>query len=104
MNVTVQFFDGCPNWHQVDERLRTALADCGLTGVEVRYEVVDTPERAESIGFRGSPTLLINGVDPFADPTGCVGLSCRLFTTDEGLAGSPTVAQIVMALCSPTDV
>lgn len=38
--------------------------------------------------------LLIDGVDPFADPNAPVGLSCRVYTTDTGYRGSPTLEQV----------
>ena len=47
---------------------------------------------------RGSPTVLVDGVDPFGDDAGAVGLSCRLYRTDAGLVGAPTVDQLVSAL------
>ena len=31
------------------------------------------------MGFRGSPTILVDGVDVFAEPDAAVGLSCRRF-------------------------
>jgi hypothetical protein len=42
--------------------------------------------------------MLINGVDPFADPDAPVGLSCRVYRTDDGPAGSPTVEQLLAVL------
>ena len=40
-------------------------------------------EAAEA-GMRGSPTLLINGVDPFAAPGQAPGLACRLYRDAAG--------------------
>ncbi|MDK1017238.1 MAG: thioredoxin family protein, partial [Actinomycetota bacterium] len=48
--------------------------------------------------FHGSPTVLINGIDPFAENDAPVGLSCRIYRTDEGLAGTPTIDQLRQAL------
>ena len=97
--VKVQFlyFDGCPHWELAQARLREALEVHGEP-VEVERVVVDTPEKAESYGFLGSPSVLIDGVDPFAEPAAPVALSCRLYRTPEGVAGSPTVQQLVAAL------
>ncbi|MCH7670182.1 MAG: thioredoxin family protein [Acidobacteria bacterium] len=94
--VTLQYFDGCPNWKDTDAYL-TALHDEGL-GITVSLELVDTQEKAESANFRGSPTVLINGVDPFADPDAPVGLSCRMYPSDDGYVGSPTLEQLRSAL------
>lgn len=97
MEATLQYFGDCPSWHVLDECLQAALAQVGVP-VAVSYEVIDTPAQAEAAGFRGSPTILIDGRDPFEDPSLQVGLSCRLYPTPEGLQGSPTTAQLVAAL------
>ena len=39
----------------------------------VTLQAVPTAEEAEAVGFRGSPTVLVDGVDPFADPAAPVG-------------------------------
>jgi hypothetical protein len=49
-------------------------------------------------GNRGSPTVLIDGEDPFADPDAPVGLACRVYPTADELAGAPSVAQLTAAL------
>jgi hypothetical protein len=47
----------------------------------------------------GSPTLLINGVDPFAAPGQLPTLSCRLYPDATGrLEGAPPVAALRQAL------
>ncbi|WP_040493594.1 hypothetical protein, partial [Ilumatobacter nonamiensis] len=56
--------------------------------------IVDTPEEAERTRFRGSPSILVDGVDPFTDADAPVGLSCRMYQTPDGLAGSPTLDQL----------
>ena len=118
--VTICYFDGCPHWQQVNERLRslravalemvfgavvgpsglgwihesevmTYLAELGFL---LRHELVATVEDAEAASFRGSPTILIDGRDPFARGDEPVGLSCRIYQTPNGPAGSPTDAQL----------
>lgn len=98
MDVTLQYFDGCPNWQVADERLLEALELAGLGATAVDRRLVSTPGEAEAVGFRGSPTVLIDGIDPFADPDAPVGLSCRVYRTAGGLAGSPTVDQLLAVL------
>ena len=91
MTVTLLYFDGCPNWRLVDESL-TRLAD--ELGFDVDRRKVETPEDAERLEFRGSPTVLVDGRDPFATGDEPVGLSCRVYQTPEGVAGAPNADQL----------
>lgn len=97
MTVTLLYFPGCPNWETAEANLRAALEEIGA-GTAVHRRVVDTVEDAERLGFLGSPTVLIDGRDPFGEPGATPGLSCRVYRTDAGLAGAPTVAQLRAAL------
>jgi hypothetical protein len=98
VEVTVRYFDGCPHWQTVDDRLRGVLHTLGRADVTVVYEKVETPEDVERLGFVGSPTLLIDGHDPFGVPNAAVGLACRVYRTPAGLEGSPTVEQLTEVL------
>lgn len=97
MTVTLLYFPGCPNWRTAEANLHSALAEVGVEAT-VQRRVVDTLEDAERQGFPGSPTVLIDGRDPFAEPTAVPALSCRVYRTDAGIAGAPTVAQLRSAL------
>ena len=92
MEVTLQYFDGCPNWEVLDHRIAEALH--GRTDASIIRQRVGTTEEAVRLGFHGSPTILIDGIDPFAEPSAPVGLACRVFRTPNGLAGSPTLEQL----------
>lgn len=97
MEITLQYFDSCPNWKITDQRLRELVREMELTA-EIDYQRIDTPEQAEQDNFRGSPTVRIEGVDPFAEPDAPAGLSCRVYATDDGPAGSPTKEQLARAI------
>lgn len=97
MDVRLLCFDGCPNWQETADRLRQAIALAGLT-ITPQHVRVKTADDAERLSFRGSPTVLVDGADPFADDEAPVGLSCRVFQTPDGLRGAPTVEQLVEAL------
>lgn len=86
------YFDGCPHWRVADRRLAAIAAE--RPDVAVSRHRVETVEEAERLGFHGSPSILVDGVDPFARPDAGVGLSCRIYSTPEGLAGAPTVGQL----------
>ena len=96
--MTLRYFDGCPHWRIAHDRLRQALRDEGLAHVEPVLELVETSEDAERLRFVGSPTILIQGRDPFVGPEESFGLSCRVYQTPDGLAGSPTPDQLRAAL------
>ncbi len=96
MVVTLMYFDDCPNWKIADERLAQLSEE--LTDVTLERRLVGTPEDAERHEFRGSPSILVDGVDPFAAPDAPVGLSCRVYQTPDGPAGSPTVEQLCRVL------
>lgn len=95
MQVTLRYFDGCPNWLTVAEELADLAEQFDL---DVSHERVDTPEAAERLGFRGSPTVLVDGRDPFATGDEPTGLACRVYPTPDGYRGAPTRWQLREAL------
>jgi hypothetical protein len=98
MEVRLRYFEGCPHWRIMHERLREALRQDGLADVEPILERVETDDDAQRLRFIGSPTILINGHDPFAGDEAPFGLTCRVYQTPVGLAGSPTPEQLREAL------
>lgn len=99
MDITLLYFDDCPNWQIADQRLAAVTA--GRAEVVVTQHRIDTPEDAERVGFHGSPSILVDGVDLFPEPGAAVGLSCRVYRTPEGLSGAPTTEQLRTALGLP---
>ena len=93
MDITLQYFDDCPNWHVADERLRAALDAAGRTD-PITYVRVESDDEARRLDFHGSPTILVDGRDPFETSGLVVGLACRVYRTPAGLAGSPTYEQL----------
>ena len=94
MKVTIQYFDGCPHWKLADQRLQGVLRRLDRRDVRLDYQLIDSPEAADHARFRGSPTILIDGRDPFADESQPFGLSCRVYETENGPQGAPTEAQL----------
>jgi hypothetical protein len=97
VQVTLLHFDGCPNWETTFRQLETLSAELEF---DLERRQVDTPADAERLTFRGSPTVLVDGRDPFATGDEPVGLSCRVYITDAGLVGAPTEQQLREALAS----
>ncbi|GAA3803470.1 organomercurial lyase [Streptomyces chiangmaiensis] len=80
----------------VEERIARAL-----DGRRVDAELVKVAdqEQAARLGMTGSPTVLINGVDPFAVPGTPPSLSCRLYRESDGrVDGAPSVSDLREAL------
>lgn len=95
MKLELLYFDDCPNWEVAAERLDAIAASRGLV---VERRIVATAEEAQAARFRGSPTVLIDGRDPFASGDEPFGLMCRLYATPDGSAVSPTIEQLEAAL------
>jgi hypothetical protein len=78
------FWEECPSHHQCYDRLEGTMREEGIAAPIVRTEIT-TDERAQEIGFPGSPTILVDGrdIDP---PAGDVyyGLTCRTYRHEDG--------------------
>ena len=98
MEFVVQHVEACPSAAVAVDRVREALRETGLGDVEVLVQRVDSPEEAEAVGFRGSPTVLIDGVDPFGHESEPVGYACRIYHTETGPEGAPSRVQLATAL------
>ncbi|KJS63341.1 DsbA family protein [Streptomyces rubellomurinus] len=97
MELTILAVPDCPNAPLLRERLAEALARQHAPAVT--SHVVTDAEQAERLGMHGSPTLLINGSDPFTEPGQPASLSCRLFRDMDGaVSGAPSVDQLRRAL------
>lgn len=96
MEITLQYFDGCPNWKVAEQRLVSLVAQ-RPDAVLVR-QIVDTVEEAERVGFHGSPSILIDGVDVFSGSGASVGLACRRYLTPDGADGAPSLEQLKAAI------
>lgn len=97
MDIELWYFSECPNWQRAKADVEQVAAGLGIE-VSVTTRAIETQDRAIELGFTGSPTLVINGEDPFADPSAPVGLACRIYRTEDGLAGSPSLRQLENAL------
>ncbi len=92
MDITLLYFEDCPNWKLADQRLTAIAAE--RDDITVTRHLVDTPAEAERTQFRGSPSIQVDGVDVFAEPGSEVGLSCRRYLTPDGYEGAPTLEQL----------
>ena len=87
---------GCPNVPLLEQRLAEALA--GRAAVLVR-RVIASADEAARCGMCGSPSLLVNGHDPFAVPGTVPALACRIYQGEGGrLESAPAVEALRRAL------
>jgi hypothetical protein len=96
VHIDLLYVPGCPNLDLARILVELALARTQLRAT-VRERAVHSLEEAERLGMRGSPTILIDGDDPFADRSHPAGMACRLYRSDGGVSGVPTLPQIVEA-------
>jgi hypothetical protein len=93
VQVTLLAVAGCPHLPLLEERLARVLA--GRSDVTVSRRVVATEDDAARSGMHGSPTILIDGTDPFAGPGQRASVSCRLYRDIDGRTdGAPSVSQL----------
>jgi len=93
----------CPNGSGALSVLRLACERVGLAAQPVRTTVIDSPAQARKRGFVGSPTILIDGVDPFAVPGQRSAVACRVYATAAGLSGVPPLGPVITALAAARD-
>jgi hypothetical protein len=93
IKVEFQYFDECPNSGLMMERVKEAIARIDAQ-VEFITVLIDNPEKAKKYNFRGSPTVLINGIDLEGLPEPIVGnLACRYYRN-----GIPSVESIINSI------
>jgi hypothetical protein len=97
MHIEILHVPDCPNLSLARSRLSIALELTGITP-SVREIVVADPAVADKLGMHGSPTITIDGRDPFDQETGPGSLSCRLYWSEDRLDGAPGLAQLIEAI------
>jgi len=95
--IEVLVIPDCPHQTPATELIATALASTGVSA-NVTITTITTHDQAQRRGFTGSPTILLNGSDPFATPDSPAALTCRLYPTPDGLRGVPDLRHLCQAL------
>jgi len=97
MDLTVLAVPDCPNVMLLEERLAQVLE--GRRDVTVSRQVIADQDDAARRGMHGSPTILVDGIDPFADPGQPARVSCRLYWDGDGqVDGAPSVSRLRQAI------
>lgn len=74
------------------------LKELGLHETTFTTRTTADHAEAERLGLTGSPTVLVDGQDPFTEPGRAAGLTCRVYRTPDGLAGLPATGQLRQVL------
>ncbi|TPG13410.1 DF family (seleno)protein [Pedococcus bigeumensis] len=97
MDIELLVMPDCPNDASAAELITNAVADTRVKAT-ITHTIIASQEQARQCGFIGSPTILLNGLDPFARPDASPALSCRLYTTPDGLRGIPALRDLRQAI------
>jgi hypothetical protein len=98
MNVELLVVPDCPHQIDTEAQLRQALHDVGLSQIPSVTTVISSEVQAQRRGFVGSPTVLIDGIDPFASAGQSPSLSCRIYPNSDGPSGIPDLRDLRRAL------
>jgi hypothetical protein len=99
MRIEILTVPQCPHGPLVEQRLAEVLA--GRPDVMVERRVAETPAQAGQYGMCGSPTVLIDGRDPFPAMADGPSLSCRLYRDERGqVQGAPSTGQLRAAVAA----
>ncbi len=95
LTIEIQHFEGCPHGPEMIERVKKAIV--GSENKIIYKEVmVETAEIAARVKFRGSPTLLLDGIDFEGTPVPeNPALACRYY-----INGLPSIEEIAVKINS----
>jgi hypothetical protein len=97
MHIEILHVADCPNLGLARSRLFSALDRTGVTA-SVREVLVADPMVAGKLGMHGSPTVLLDGRDPFDEETAEGSLSCRLYWSEGRPDGAPGLTELIQAI------
>lgn len=99
MRIELFYFDGCPGYAELRERLPSLLERASVDA-EIVERRIDSERAARRERFLGSPTLRIDGNDVEDDGSARqdYGLKCRLYETANGLQRTPPDAWITATI------
>ena len=99
MKIEIFYFDGCPNHKPAVERVRQVLTEEGLSAKVIEINVSE-PTIAQKVGFLGSPSIRVNGLDvePEARRARAYGMVCRTYAVDGRREGLPSHEMLRQAM------
>src|SRR5687767_3301890 len=80
MKIEILYFDSCPSYKDAIANVKAVLKEKNLQA-DFRLIKVEDQEKAEKVGFQGSPSIRINGKDVEGKDEG-FSFSCRLYSVN----------------------
>src|SRR6266404_6312036 len=99
MKIEVLYFDGCPNHKPAVARVHELLREEGVSAELLEVNVSDA-SIAQEVGFLGSPSIRVNGLDvePDARTAREYGMMCRTYSVDGRREGLPSREMLRQAI------
>lgn len=103
LTIDILYTEENSDWQELDKRVQQALEELGINA-EIRHQIVKSDREAFELNFIGTPTLLIDGIDPWPMKNAPAGLRLRpYFSPTGGMVNYPTYEMIVEALHEHTE-
>ena len=99
MKIEVLYFDGCPNHKPAVKRVQQLLSEESVSAEVLEVDVSDA-SIAQEVGFLGSPSVRVNGLDvePEARAAREYGMMCRTYSVDGRREGLPSREMLRQAI------
>ena len=93
MKIELLFFNDCASWKAALNNLELALA---AEAVEAEIQLIEVlhNEQAARLKFLGSPSFCVDGQDWWPEARETYNLSCRVYSTSQGMRGVPTIEML----------
>jgi len=86
--VEFLYFEGCPSYKEAIKNLEEVLNEEKIES-NIEMTNIDSPEKAQQLGFLGSPSIRINGKDLEGERKE-FSYSCRIYNISGNQTGIPT--------------
>ncbi len=88
IKIEFLYFAGCPSYKPALDHLRAVIDEENIDA-DLELILVESPEEAQKVGFQGSPSIKVNGVD-LEDKNDEFSFNCRLYRVEGELTGIPS--------------
>ncbi len=82
------YFEGCPSYKSALDHLKEIIDEEKIDS-NLKIIIVESPEEAQKVGFQGSPSIRVNGID-LEDKNDGFSFNCRLYNVNGELTGTPS--------------